>query len=239
MVAGKTGTAVAYIVLARDIVRGICAQLGAHDVEMLQEIGSFAGDTLDTEKSLLTKSLEGRCYSGLHHEDDLDGGILHYFGCLKFGQRRGYFDSLPDGSPLKIGILKEQARISRLRDVFRMEGSATVNGLLYQDFKNCQSQRFPRRRIDTEQTTPISGPPIDVLGKNLLLEDLFANVVYYKHARPYDHPAFENVFPNQKVPLKLLLEQSQENPLTWKCEDGMMRYFHIPANNMYWIEVSL
>jgi hypothetical protein len=59
------------------------------------------------------------------------------------------------------------------------------------------------------------------------------------HPGPYDHPALEDKFPNQKVPLSLLLEDSpKENPLMWKCEEDMIRYFHIPANNMSWVEVS-
>lgn len=48
------------------------------------------------------------------------------------------------------------------------------------------------------------------------------------------------IFPNQKIPLSLLLKgDKKKNPLMWDCEDDMIRCFHIPANNMTSCEVSL
>jgi len=80
----------------------------------------------------------------------------------------------------------------------------------------------------------------------LLLNDTKANAIYFKknqqdeHPGPYSEPLLgDGKFPDQKVPLSLLLSKDKKkNPLMWKCEDGMIRYFHIPANNMTWIEVG-
>lgn len=72
------------------------------------------------------------------------------------------------------------------------------------------------------------------------LDDLNANIIYFKNKEPYDHPNFigSGSFPNQKVPLELLLKDDKaRNPLMWDCEEDMIRYFHVPANNMAWIEV--
>jgi len=84
------------------------------------------------------------------------------------------------------------------------------------------------------------------LGEDLPLNDTKANVIYFKkdqqdeHPGPYSEPRLgDGKFPDQKVPLSCLLSKDKKkNPLMWKCEDGMIRYFHIPANNMTWIEVG-
>ncbi|KAH8594211.1 hypothetical protein B0O99DRAFT_687855 [Bisporella sp. PMI_857] len=37
----------------------------------------------------------------------------------------------------------------------------------------------------------------------------------------------------------VLFKEGEENPLTQKCEDDAIRYFHIPANNMHWVEEAI
>jgi hypothetical protein len=44
-------------------------------------------------------------------------------------------------------------------------------------------------------------------------------------------------FPNQKISIKDILEENEDNPLMEKCPDDEFRYFHFPTNNMSWIEV--
>lgn len=50
-------------------------------------------------------------------------------------------------------------------------------------------------------------------------------------------------FPNQRMPIKDILstdeEKKKKNPLTEKPSRDTLRYFHFPANNMSWIEVSI
>lgn len=41
----------------------------------------------------------------------------------------------------------------------------------------------------------------------------------------------------KKYPLNDCLFKEEDNPLTEACEPNTIRYFHIPANNMHWIEV--
>jgi len=45
-------------------------------------------------------------------------------------------------------------------------------------------------------------------------------------------------FPHQKISIRQLLYNKRETPLTRIENDDQLRYFHLPANNMAWVEVS-
>jgi hypothetical protein len=45
-------------------------------------------------------------------------------------------------------------------------------------------------------------------------------------------------FPNQKIPVHKLLSDTENNPLSEACPADHLRYFHLPTNNMRWIEVN-
>jgi len=192
-----------------------------------------------------------KCRSGLHHDTSVEGGLLHYLGCLPFNERKQFFLTLPpDQEKLKNSILEEEARIHKLRII--LEGDQdSRDGKLLSSFKTALATRFkaqgrqyvpplPRTTSQREpQNTKITSPesPTSMIGD---LDDLNANVIYFKNHEPYDHPDFKGsgTFPNQKIPLSLLLKKDpKRNPLMWKCEENMIRYFHVPANNMAWIEV--
>jgi hypothetical protein len=186
------------------------------------------------------------------HGTSIEDGLLHFFGCLEFSQRDDFLHTLPATDKLRVRISGELARIAKLRQILEREGLRTETGKLLQSFKTTLSQRLPRRRSyshlemqenDTAAQTSESIPrsPED----EVILGDLRANVIYFKrkqggkHPGPYDHPALDDTFPHQRVPLSLLLEDNlKDNPLMWKCEKDMIRYFHIPANNMSWVEVK-
>jgi hypothetical protein len=190
---------------------------------------------------------KGRDILGLTHGSGIDDDILHYFGCLKFSERAQFLDSLRDTDVvLRTRILEEENRIAKLRKLFEGEGVDTATGKLLKSFKSTLSQRSNGGR-----SHPHSGPESNredrsTLGEDMLLNDTNANAIYFKrdqqgeHPGPYSDPRLGNgKFPDQKVPLSCLLSKDKKkNPLMWKCEDGMIRYFHIPANNMSWIEVG-
>lgn len=185
---------------------------------------------------------------GLTHGNSIEDGLLHFSGCMKFSERDAFLQTLPITSKLKLRIAEEQVRIAKLRNVLEAEGLRTDTGKLLRSFKATLSQRLPRRRSYTHLNLPERDPAAHASLKSLedevMLDDLKANVMYFKkksdqnHPEPYDHPDLGDKFPNQKVPLSLLLEDNSKNPLMWKCEENMIRYFHIPANNMSWVEVS-
>ncbi|KAG9240812.1 hypothetical protein BJ878DRAFT_524053 [Calycina marina] len=183
-----------------------------------------------------------KCRSGLHHDTSVEGGLLHYLGCLEFQEREDFFNSLPEGEEkLKNQISDEQSRILRLRDAFEADGDTTGYGRLLGSFKTALAARFKaqgkKQYISPPPRTAEQSNPLSTSSKIGDLDDLNANIIYFKDHEPYSHPDFPGVFPNQKVPLSLLLRKDENaNPLMWKCEENMIRYFHIPANNMAWVE---
>ena len=85
-------------------------------------------------------------------------------------------------------------------------------------------------------------PPVQAtLRKAVDDVDVFAKMIFFKDSVPYTLPDFlPEEFPDQKIPLKRLLydEDPLRNPLTRSYPDGMIRYFHVPGNDMKWVEVS-
>ncbi|KAN0096257.1 hypothetical protein V8E51_015062 [Hyaloscypha variabilis] len=200
------------------------------------------------------KYCKGSSDTGIH-SNSIEDGLLHFFACLKFSEREGYLESLQGTERLELRqrIVDELARTARLRKIFEAEGLKTETGRLLKSFKATLHQQFQRRRArqKSSESEPSSHVPI-TKSKNLddevtevVLGDLRANVIYFKkrskdaHPHPYDHPELEGTFPNQRVPLGLLLRDNPKNPLMWKCEEDMIRYFHIPANNMSWVEEAI
>jgi len=53
-----------------------------------------------------------------------------------------------------------------------------------------------------------------------------------------DHPLCHGHFPNQKISIQQLLYNNSETPLKRTNDKKQLRYFHLPANNMKWVEVS-
>lgn len=67
-----------------------------------------------------------------------------------------------------------------------------------------------------------------------------AGVVYFQNGLPYSHPKAAGSFPNQTLPVaELLSHQAGSSLLMEPCKDGMIRWFHLPANNMAWVEASV
>jgi hypothetical protein len=193
---------------------------------------------------------------GLAHgtSPSTDNAVLHFFGCLKFDKRQEFLDGLDDSDRAKQRIIEEQTRILTLRSFFEMEGHNTAAGSLLYRFKMNLRHRFPEDRSKIDPVPDArSGEARQNLRraeereKDFILEDLNANLIYFKkkqdglHMEPHDHQMFlPNKFPDQKIKLsELLRDDSETNPLMWKCEKDMIRYFHLPANNMEWIEVRI
>lgn len=64
-------------------------------------------------------------------------------------------------------------------------------------------------------------------------------MILFKDSKKYTDKTYPDEFPNQKIPIDELLysEDRARNPLMKECPGGMIRYFHLPANNMSWVEV--
>lgn len=51
--------------------------------------------------------------------------------------------------------------------------------------------------------------------------------------------SFNGDFPHQKMSIEKLLYNKAESPLKRSDDKSRLRYFHLPANNMEWVEVGL
>jgi hypothetical protein len=90
-----------------------------------------------------------------------------------------------------------------------------------------------RRDPEPERSQRLEDPP-----DRSVDYDIKASMIYFKNSRPFDVPGVDHNFPNQKISVKDLLCDEEDNPLMQSCDDDMIRYFHFPANNMIWVEVS-
>jgi hypothetical protein len=182
---------------------------------------------------MATRALPQTCLSTERHDDRVLDVTLHYFGCLKASEHEAYFASLPQKS--KHRIVEEKLRIRRLRTHFEARPK-TEKGVPLKKFKSSLSDwRKLNLRQEPEQER---SQPLDSLPDMSVDCDIKASIIYFKNSRPYDVPGVDNNFPNQKISVKDLLSDEEDNPLMRECEDDTIRYFHFPANNMIWVEAS-
>jgi hypothetical protein len=80
------------------------------------------------------------------------------------------------------------------------------------------------------------------MAKEKMKYNIKAGIMYF-HGEGTDkkNEHVQGVFPHQKIPIEVLLKDVENNPLLESSshEDGPIRYFHLPTNNMAWVEVSL
>jgi hypothetical protein len=189
------------------------------------------------------------CGSGHHHE------VKHYFGCLRASERSEYFKTLD--AKQQDRLRTEIRRFARLRRFFQEQEPEKTASVLLKDLETSLEewrslQSFPDKPLVTE---PDIAPAAEVVKKDVEElhkspendPDLKANLIFYKgsrshmHYEAYSHPNFPDTFPHQKISVKSLLfeKDKKTNPLMMNCEKDMIRYIHLPANNMRWVEESL
>ncbi|CAG8975127.1 hypothetical protein HYALB_00004426 [Hymenoscyphus albidus] len=204
--------------------------------------------------------MDTKCQSGfLHGPGDLNS---HFFGCLKQSEREGFLNRLPANSRAR--VRNEELRITRLRSIAERRQDIE-EGFLFRRHKQA-IRRWrnwtglkPRERSvenlpnghsseieikgDDELEDDLKPPkPVKpVVGFDVLDEalDVSVNVMFFKDSAPQTISEFlPEEFPDKKIPLNRLLydEDSRRNPLLQKCPEDTVRYFHVPANDMKWVE---
>jgi hypothetical protein len=190
------------------------------------------------------------CLSSNKHDEHVRDIFLHYSGCLKRVGRDHYFKGLDEHEQNR--IKREKERIRKLRALFDHEEKETKG--MAKTFKtSLENWRNAKRRgrpapAGTEARTngELNG------GANAESEfvkpdkdngfDFYANMILFRNSLPFTEEGNGSLdkFPNQKVSIEKLLyeKDAAKNPLVRKCEDNEVRYFHIPGNNMEWVEVS-
>jgi hypothetical protein len=175
------------------------------------------------------------CLSTEEHENRVLDVSRHYFGCLRVSARQHFYNRLPEKSQRR--ICRKARRIARLRTELECQPKTNAGALL-KDFKESISDwRGVNGWVSVEKNgTPILPNDPDSSADS----EIKASMIFFKNSRPYDIPGVDNKFPNQKISIKkLLADEPYANPLMQPCDDNMIRYFHLPANNMIWVEVSL
>jgi len=166
--------------------------------------------------------------------------VVSTFFSLRFVDRDEWYASAPD--EWKIQVDNETSRIGDLRAALAADPKyAPVIERLEVLRKNFAQLIFasdsetapPRaaykpditRNADEREQSPFVGP--------------LASIMMFAKSVPFTtkNPRCQGVFPNQRIPVYELLEEKSNNPLMEKCVDGVIRYFHLPANQMQWVEV--
>jgi hypothetical protein len=174
------------------------------------------------------------CLSTESHDNRVLDVSKHYFGCLNESKRQRFYDGLPEKSQRR--ILREAHRVAQLKAKLESQPKSKAGALLV-DFKDAIKDW---RAINGWSSA--DGKTTSELSSNLensVDSEIKASMIFFKQSRPYSLPGVENKFPNQKISIsKLLANEPDKNPLMAECDDDMIRYFHLPANNMIWVEVS-
>jgi hypothetical protein len=157
--------------------------------------------------------------------------VLHYFGCLRETERERYYNELPLYKQERIE--KERIRIKQQRALFEAEVQTKD---LVRKFKTSLSEWKPghTRGSPEEGDTHVKLTKENAWGMN-------AYALFFRNSEKYTDKHCFDQFPNQKLPIKDLLynKDKDTNPLMRACEESEIRYFHLPGNNMEWVEVSL
>lgn len=192
------------------------------------------------------------CLSDDDHRHEIRHYTSHYFGCLREGERKTYLDELSSSDKTKFeGIheraqqieqLKARVKLNRADGAKYMDEIATLSKL----FRKTKSNRQPEYQLHLPHSTAF-----DLLDPKLLVDPgvdggvdattgygMETSMLFFKDLKPWDHPSFPKTFPNQKIKIHDLLEKSAKNPLMEPCDPDMIRYFHLPHNNMSWVEVG-
>ncbi|EMR72403.1 putative ankyrin repeat protein [Eutypa lata UCREL1] len=177
------------------------------------------------------------CLSREPHDDRVSDVVLHYSGCLRFQTREAYLKNLPQD--LQRQVDRETQRTKRLRH--RLETLPRNHEALsrLRDFQLCiaryrESKGAPAR--PKESPAPESREAKD----DEVDSQIKAPVMFFRGGQPVTMAGLDGEFPSQKVSVQTLLtEDKKRNPLMWDCEADTIRYVHLPANNMAWVEEAI
>lgn len=182
-----------------------------------------------------THSRPQKCLSNEEHENRVRDVKLHYFGCLKVSQRPQFYNRLPEESRRRLH--DEENRIEKLRGTLERQPETKAGALLKVFTDSMNDWREVKRQEPFQERRQPDRPHYE---NNNIDCEIKASMIFFKNSRPYDIPGFQGTFPNQKTPISNMLAEDQDlNPLMQPCEENMVRYFHLPANNMIWVEVRL
>ena len=175
-----------------------------------------------------------------HHVSD---PTVHFQGCLRGSKRRQFYESLPVEAQRR--ILRENERVTDLRRRLETAQCDTTAAAQLRGFKSAMAQwclatnrpataYAPGPGFESRRPSGLSGYFGD---EDQVNSHIKAPVMYFRDGQPIDVPSVPNHFPNQKVAMNQLLSHDEATNLVMQpCDDNVIRYFHLPANNMAWVE---
>ncbi|KAL2186472.1 hypothetical protein L209DRAFT_755162 [Thermothelomyces heterothallicus CBS 203.75] len=172
----------------------------------------------------------------------ISDAVVHYNGCLPEAERQQFRDSLDPENQQRIG--RAEAKIADLRGRLETVDHASTAGSRLRYFKRATAEwraatgRSHAPAAVSPGYSQSQTPRNAALGASRRVDGYAkASVMYFKDGQPYDVSGLPKSFPSQKVPVAdMLSEDAAKNPIMQPVEDGILRYFHLPANNMTWIE---
>ncbi|KAK0642224.1 hypothetical protein B0T16DRAFT_381461 [Cercophora newfieldiana] len=193
------------------------------------------------------------CLSDKAHENRVSDVTVHFNGCLRVSKRRKFFELLPLESQNR--IIRDNERIAELRHRLETSEFDSTAAARLRAFKTTMANwcvtagrphashvastgygyRHDGSMSDSRRASGMPGYPVSEHGD--VNEHIKAPVVYFKDGSPCDAPDLPNHFPAQHVSMAdLLSEDKTRNPLLQPALPDTIRYFHLPANNMIWVE---
>lgn len=139
------------------------------------------------------------------------------YSSIKYSEREAYLESLGR---------QDRGRIEAKLSFIEGMDTKSLDSLL-RAFKHALTIRFPSH---------IHRPSIQTESSKEHAHDVKLNFIQFKDSSAYTNPdpSLEGSFPNQKISLSSLLE---DKSILNSSEENSIRYFHIPLNNMTWVEV--
>jgi hypothetical protein len=182
-----------------------------------------------------------------HAHEDLQGRVNHLLSRVQ--QVRSHIDARSDGEFWTTRLADHMADFRSKPQPKKTERSlASTLSRLHIGSRssnvNVPGIRIGEKMISTPNIAAVlstrSHHPVGSEGKDHTYKGLQAGAVYFKNGEPYSHPELSGSFPDQSTPLvNLLARDNDRSVLMDPCEEGMLRWFHIPANNMSWVEEAI
>ena len=187
------------------------------------------------------------CLSDRPHDLRVSDVTTHFNGCLRASKRQKFFNALPPESQAR--IVRDNERIAELRhrlETAEFDSTAAARLRTFKQAMTNWSAAVGRPHAfhvsdlgydSASASRRASGMPGYAASDDDVNEHIKAPVIYFKHGSPYDVPGLPNHFPAQHVTMAdLLSEDTARNPLLQPSDPDTIRYFHLPANNMIWVE---
>jgi hypothetical protein len=168
------------------------------------------------------------------HGNRIQDILLHYFGCLRISERASFFAQLPEH--FQQPIAEEERRIQWLRLALETSKNPEVRSVLKALKHGVKDWKRPDHRLHRRDDQHSSQGNEANSSED---QNIRAGVMSFKNGKPFNIPGLDNDFPHQNITVEeLLTEDPYSNPVMRPGEGNMVRYFHLPANNIIWVEVS-